>query len=128
MILRVDEQQYELDRMTRFLETKEERILQLKGKKITSDHKDLDEKVNAMARQIHIELNEQYIGKGCIRINVINVPPKPYYVSAALLFLQHKLNITFILMIWWRFIRCQMPRRTSSNKNSPSPKFVKFVR
>ena len=53
----VDEQQYELERMTRLLETKEKQILQLEGKIITFDHKDLDEKVNAMAHQIHIELN-----------------------------------------------------------------------
>ena len=40
--LRVDEQQYELERMTRMLEM------------ITSDNKDLDEKVNAMAYMGHI--------------------------------------------------------------------------
>ena len=69
--------------MSRLLETKEEKILQLEGKIVTSDHKDLDEKVNAMARQIHIELSEQYSHKGCIRIYRPNVPPNTNYVCCA---------------------------------------------
>ena len=126
--LRVDEQQYELERMSRLLETKEEKILHLEGKIVTSDHKDLDEKVNAMARQIHIELNEieQYSRKGCIRIYGLNVHPNTNYVSAVLHFLQNKLNINLhphdLVAVH------PLPRRTSSNKDSPPPIFVKFVR
>ena len=124
--LRVDEQQYELERMSGLLETKEEKILQLEGKIVTSDHKDLDEKVNAMARQIHIELNEieQYSREGCIY--GLNVHPNTNYVSAVLHFLQNKLNINLhphdLVAVH------PLPRRTSSNKDSPPPIFVKFVR